>query len=59
MELIVFNFLKSDYDTTKFAMFGQLDYDISEKSLLSFGFRVENQAQEYTGAIIKFNCMEG
>jgi len=40
--------LKSDYDNTKLAMFGQIDYDISEKSLLSFGFRVENQAQEYT-----------
>ena len=40
--------LKSDYDMTKLAIFAQLDYDVSDKTLLSIGFRAENQAQEYS-----------
>lgn len=42
--------LRSDYEVTKLALFSQLDYDLTEKTTLSGGIRVENFAADFTNS---------
>lgn len=39
--------LQSNYEVTKLALFGQLDYEIAPKTILSAGARVENFSANY------------
>ncbi|MFT7824095.1 MAG: TonB-dependent receptor [Sulfurimonas sp.] len=40
--------LDSEYEVNKFALFGQLNYHINDKTVLSTGLRVEKHTSEYT-----------